>query len=450
MTYSTAQGGYSDPYGTASQEWTPAPRGGLIPLQPFGFGTILGKSFAALRGNPKVLLGFAMGMQVITSAIAIVIVGLVSVKSLSRLDTVDAWSDDYDQIMAGSLVMIGATTIVVSMLASAVSVLVQAVVIGEVSFAALGERAKLSAIFGRVKRGFWRVFGYNVLVVIAVIGGLAVIGGIAAALTYAVLPLGIVFIVIAVAGLTVLICWLTTKLYLVPSAILLEHQTLFGGVRRSWQLTRRRFWSTFGVWILISSIMATVSYIIALPFSLFGGVLGSVLAPTGDETGGLIASLGTAAIGEAASVVVASISTVVTSTSAVLVYLNARMVTEGIDLRMQEYVDRRDMGAPIDFDPYAYDPAATPPQREPEPWQVPPQGFAAPVYPGQQSYGQPQYPAYGQPYGQPPYGQPAYGQQYPPQYPQAQYPQQQQYPAPQYGQQPQPHPPQQPPQNPPA
>ena len=45
---------------TAYPAWTPASRAGIVPLHPYGFGTILGRSFVALRHNPRVLLGFAL------------------------------------------------------------------------------------------------------------------------------------------------------------------------------------------------------------------------------------------------------------------------------------------------------------------------------------------------------------------------------------------------------
>ena len=45
---------------TSYPQWTPASRPGIIPLHPLTFGTILGRSFAALRHNPKVLLGFGL------------------------------------------------------------------------------------------------------------------------------------------------------------------------------------------------------------------------------------------------------------------------------------------------------------------------------------------------------------------------------------------------------
>ncbi len=44
----------------SGQTWTPAPKKGIIPLHPLTFGMLLGKAFAALRHNPKVLFGFAV------------------------------------------------------------------------------------------------------------------------------------------------------------------------------------------------------------------------------------------------------------------------------------------------------------------------------------------------------------------------------------------------------
>ena len=66
---------------TAYPAWSPAPRPGIVPLHPFGFGTILGRSFVALRQNPKVLLGFALCVQVVSYIVLIVATGGVAFAS---------------------------------------------------------------------------------------------------------------------------------------------------------------------------------------------------------------------------------------------------------------------------------------------------------------------------------------------------------------------------------
>ena len=62
----------------SGQTWTPAPRKGIIPLHPLTFGMLLGKAFAALRHNPKVLFGFAVVIQLIVVIATAGVMGVVS------------------------------------------------------------------------------------------------------------------------------------------------------------------------------------------------------------------------------------------------------------------------------------------------------------------------------------------------------------------------------------
>lgn len=389
--------------GTTS--WTPAPRGGLIPLQPLGFGTILGKSFAALRGNPKVLLGFAMLVQIVSSVVAIVVIGLVGFATFSRLDT--AAPEDVGAISAGSVLITGATALLVTLAMGFVSVAVQGVVIGEVSYAALGERATLGTIWARVKPAFWKLVGYFVLITGALLVGYALLFGVFLALVFAgdagaLLGVGLLFVLMPL--LVVLAIFLTTKLVAAPSAIVLEGAGVGRGIARSWSLTRGRFWPTFGVVVLVSIIMSIASSVVTTPLSLLGSLLGALLAPTGGEEAAIVAGVISVFVTAALAFLISSISLVVQATSAALIYLDLRMRKEGIDLRMQRYIERRDAGDSALEDPYAYDPNAV------APWRPPTTAYAgpAPGYPGAAPYG---YPA--APYGQPaPYAQPGpYGQQ---------------------------------------
>ncbi|WP_456283618.1 glycerophosphoryl diester phosphodiesterase membrane domain-containing protein [Microbacterium sp. JZ101] len=424
---------------TAEPSWTPAPRGGLIPLQPLGFGTILGRSFSALRGNPRVLLGFAMVVQLAASIVGVVVIGWVTYAAMSRLDTVNEFSDDFGLIAAGSTLIAVLTTIGVALVMSVLGIIVQAVVVGEVAHAALGERATLGAIWRRVRPVVWRLIGYYALVTIAVSVAVGVLIAVGFALGSVEIWMAVVYGVLAALAAIVLYAWLGTKLFVVPSAIILEHATVIGGIRRSWQLTRGRFWPTFGIIVLIGLIMNTASYVVGMPFTFLGSAMSSIFAPTGspDAAAGIGFVLAIAA-SQIVTLVISSVTVVVQATSSALVYIDARMRREGIDLRMQSYVERRDSGRTDLDDPYAFDPDAVAPVRASWPaYAGPAYGSPAAPYGAQPPYGQPapqygQYaPQYGQPapqYGQPTpqYGQPA------PQY--GQYAHQYGQPAPQYGQ----------------
>ena len=102
---------------TTYPAWTPASRPGIIPLHPLSFGTILGRSFTALRQNPKVLLGFALCVQAVAYLVVLVALGAVAWASFSRLDTLAEGSEDYDAVMAGSIALTAIAGIVLGLAA---------------------------------------------------------------------------------------------------------------------------------------------------------------------------------------------------------------------------------------------------------------------------------------------------------------------------------------------
>ncbi len=232
--------------------WTPASRPGIVPLHPYGFGTILGRSFVALRHNPKVLLGFALVVQALASIVLTAAIAGVAIASFSRLDTVPAGSDDFDAILTGSIVITAATTLVLGLASGALSVVVQGVVVAEVAHAVVAEKPTLRATWARVKPVFWKLIGYSALVLTATVLAVGLLAGIVALLAIAVVWVGILVGILALIALIPLYLWLTPKLFLVPSVIILERAPVFRAIGRSWALTRGRFWSTLGVVVVIS------------------------------------------------------------------------------------------------------------------------------------------------------------------------------------------------------
>ena len=155
---------------TAYPAWTPASRPGIIPLRPLTFGTILGRSFAALRQNPRVLLGFALCVQTAAYLIVLLGVGAVALASFTRLDTLREGTDEFDAVMAGSIALTSITAVVLGLAAGALGVIVQGVVVSEVAHAAVAEKLTLRALWQRVKPVAWRLVGYSLLLTLAVAG----------------------------------------------------------------------------------------------------------------------------------------------------------------------------------------------------------------------------------------------------------------------------------------
>ncbi|HVL60792.1 MAG TPA: glycerophosphoryl diester phosphodiesterase membrane domain-containing protein, partial [Microbacterium sp.] len=399
---------------TAYPAWTPASRPGIIPLHPLTFGAILGRSFAALRQNPRVLLGFALCVQTVAYVVVLVALGGVAWASFSRLDTVQPGSDEFNAIMAGSIAITSVAGIVLGFAAMALSVIVQGVVVTEVSHAVVAEKLPLGALWRQIRPVTWRLIGYSLILIAAMVAAFAVVGAAVFGLATVAPPAAVGLGVLVVLAFIPLTLWLSTKLFLVPSAIILERATIRIAIGRSWRLTRGRFWSTLGIIVLLNLVFSGIAQVISLPFSFLSTGLTTVIAPTGDtNVTAIITLLASALLTQAVVLLVQSVALVVQSTAAALVYIDCRMRHEGLDLDLLAYVERRDAGATGLADPYLeHIGRETAPRgfTYPQPSYAPAPGYAysqAPVYGGQPGpypvgYGH----AAGYP-GQQPYGQAA-------------------------------------------
>ena len=439
------------------QTWTPAPKKGIIPLHPMTFGMLLGRSFSALRHNPKVLFGFGVVIQLAVVVLSAAVMGFVFATAFTRLESLSSSSPDFEAILAGTIGMSIVAGIAVGLASIAFTALMQGVVAAEIGNAALGVKASLGALWKKMIPAFWRLAGFASLSIVFVFGVMVLVFLIIAAfvaggLGGSVEAIGglVIIVVLLVLATIPLVVWLTTKLLLVPSILVLERARFREALVRSWRLTRGRFWVAWGVTFLIGAIMGIAMQVVNLPVSLLSTMLGGVIAPTGSQDPAAIMGFVFALLApQILLLVLQAITLVVQSSAGTLVYLDSRMRYEGLDQALISYVERRDLGWTEEHleDPFAVDPAravtsAPPPKQVPE-WALG-AGYAGDPYSGQQypgqQYASQQYSPYpGEQYSPYPEQQPAY-----PQYPAQQYPAQppappypgQQYAAPQYSSQP--------------
>ncbi|WP_341957051.1 hypothetical protein [Microbacterium sp. LWH13-1.2] len=423
----------------SGQTWTPAPKKGIIPLHPMTFGMLLTRSFAALRHNPKVLFGFGVVIQLAVVVLSATVMGFVFVTTFTRLESLSAASPDFEAIFAGTIAMNIVAGIAVGLASIAFTALMQGVVAAEIGFAAIGVKATLGTLWRKMIPSFWRLAGFASLSIIFIFGIIVIVflviaGFIAGGLGASAEAIGgiVILVVLLVLATIPLVVWLTTKLLLVPSILVLERAKFRDALVRSWRLTRGRFWVAWGVTFLIGAIMGVAMQVVNLPVSLVGSMLGSVIAPTGSsDTAGIMAFVFALLAPQILLLVLQAITLVVQSSAGTLVYLDSRMRYEGLDQSLISHVERRDLGWTDEQlgDPFIVDPeravsSAPPPQQVPE-WAMMTTGYEMQSYPAQQYPGQPypgQYPAappyQGQPYqGQPPaapqyQGQPYQGQPY--------------------------------------
>ncbi|WP_396642984.1 hypothetical protein [Microbacterium sp.] len=379
---------------SAQHAWTPAPRPGIIPLHPLGFGTILGRSFAALRHNPAVLFGFALGVQAIAFIILLVGVGGIGWLTFSRLDTLREGTEEFDAVLAGSALITGLAAFVLGLLATALQVIVQAVVVGEVSHAVVAEKLRLATLWRQVRPSLGRLLAYAALLLVAIAVLLTIVTAAIIAIGVAVHPaVAIALTVLVILGAIPLALWLNTKLLLVPSILILERTTIRAAVARSWVLVRGRFWVALGVIVIISLLFGTISQFVSLPLSFLSSGLTTIFAPTGEpNAGAVIAIVVTVVLTYVITLAIQAVGLVVQSTASVLIYIDCRMRREGLDIELLRYVERRDAGddpLPDPWRPQAGGPPAAPPAAPA--WGPPPYGAAQP-YPAQPPYAAPQQP----------------------------------------------------------
>lgn len=432
------------------QTWTPAPKRGIIPLHPLTFGTLLGRSFSALRHNPKVLFGFGVVIQLVVVVSSAAVMGFVFATTFARLESLSPSSPDFEAVLAGTIGMNLVAGIAVGLASIAFTALMQGVVAAEIGNAAVGLKASLGALWKKMLPAFWRLAAFASLSVAFVFGIIVIVfliiaGFIAGGLGGSMEAIGglVVLLILLVLATIPLVVWLTTKLLLVPSILVLERAKFRDALVRSWRLTRGRFWVAWGVTFLIGAIMGLAMQVVNIPVALLSSMLGTVIAPTGSTDPSAILGFVFALLApQILLLVLQAITLVVQSTAGTLVYLDCRMRYEGLDQALISHVERRDLGWSEEQlgDPFILDPeravtSAPPPKQVPEwamnaPYQA--AGYPAQPYPAPQSPAQ-SYPA--QPYPAQPYpAQPHPAQPYPAAAPAQGYPAQPQAPSPYQGQ----------------
>jgi membrane-anchored glycerophosphoryl diester phosphodiesterase (GDPDase) len=324
--------------------WTPPPKPGLIPLRPLDLGTLLGAAFRVLRRNPRPTFGASLLIQGASTVLLLAVVGLVGWATLGRIDS--STSDDQGTIVAGSIGIIGLSSIIPVFLSIAASALLQGIIVIEVARGALGEKLTFRQLRRLAKGRIWAIIRWSLLLVLLFALAAAVL---AAIITVFVVSLGAVGVAIGILlglafgiGCFVAFCWLGTKLSLVPSAIMLERLTVRQAIARSWRLTKGSFWRTFGILALVVVIVQVVQSIISLPLNFISPILTTLIDPNGQNSPtALIVAGGITLLSLVVSLVFSAITAVIQTATTALLYLDLRMRREGLDLDLVRFVEER-------------------------------------------------------------------------------------------------------------
>ncbi|MGK9148810.1 hypothetical protein KXS11_14370 [Plantibacter flavus] len=328
------------------QGWAPPPKPGLIPLRPLSFSDLFGAPFLVLRRNPKATFGSALLLQGVTTVLSLVIVGLVTWLSLSRLS--QAAPGEEDAIGAGAVTAIILSFLIPVAVSIIGSAILQGIIAQEVARGTIGEKLPLGALWRRTKSRFLPLIGYTFLLIGVVTVFVALAVGLGFLLTTLGGAVGVVLTVLmAIFAILVLVAasaWLGTKFSLTPSIIVLENGRVFASLARSWRLTDGYFWRTFGVQFLVSSVVSVAAQVVATPISVLAGLVPALFVGVDSEATMIVATIAAQGLSLLVSVIIGAITVVVISATSAVIYVDLRMRKEGLDLDLARFVEARASG----------------------------------------------------------------------------------------------------------
>jgi hypothetical protein len=296
------------------------------------------------------------------SILTLVSVGGVSLLTANRISS--ATSQDSDTISAGGILAEILAFLVPVIFSIIVSVILEGIVVVEISRATLGEKLSFPALWRAIRGRLGVLTGWALLTTAAVTAALIVIGGLIAIIIGAGGPagvgIGVLLGVLAFLGGIVVAVWLGTRLSFVSSALVLERLPLFKAIRRSWSLSIGFFWKTFGIQLLVSFILQTAAGIIAFPIQLIVTLSSGILEPNGSSDPGMAFFI-VYAVSILVSIVIGAIAAIIQSATVGLIYLDIRMRKEGLDMELAHFVEARQGGDSAIPDPYLSKPSASDP-----------------------------------------------------------------------------------------
>jgi hypothetical protein len=331
------------------QAYTPPPKPGLVPLHPLSFGQLLGGAFQVIRYNPRATVAPALIISFLQN---LLVLGLTYGIGLATFDRIERATNDADRaaIALGGAATGGAAALAVIVASVIATALLQGILTRVVADGVLGKRPTAGEALRAAGRRFWPLVGYSLLLgviqLVLVLVLAASVVGLVVAFSGVANDIGIVLaVLIAIPiGLALLVVYgfFAVKFALAPSAIVLERKPVLASIRRSWALTRRAFWRTFGLLALVTIMVSAAAQIVSLPFSILGSAIAGLLYPNsgGDVQSTLVTALVSSIPGVLVTVVVTGIGQIAQVGAIVLVYLDRRMRTEGLDLELRRFVEQ--------------------------------------------------------------------------------------------------------------
>jgi hypothetical protein len=333
--------------------WTPPPKRGLVPLRPIPFGVVLGAPFRLQRRAPRVTLGPALVISLVTTTLAALATWGLTAGPQALLDA--SYYQDYllVQNLLTALQQVGAFVPLVFALAG--NALLAGAVVVAASRAIVAERVSFRGLRWRLQGRTARLAAWTTIVFVVAAGILALAalaplvaaGGSSLGGVYSFLLLVVEVPLVAIVG-----GYLVARLGFTSHAIALEGLGVAAAIARSWRLTRRSGWRLFGGQLLIWVVVGIAAAVLTLPISWALDLGIGLVFPTGaTQAQGEIYFAARTVVLTAVTAVIGAFGLVMQAVCGALFYLDQRMRVEGLDLALARYVDERQRGIRV-ADPF--------------------------------------------------------------------------------------------------
>ncbi|WP_402466678.1 glycerophosphoryl diester phosphodiesterase membrane domain-containing protein [Isoptericola aurantiacus] len=331
--------GYPPPAAGAPNPYGPsAAKPGVVPLRPLSLGEVFDGAFSSVRHNPAVMLGLVT-IVVAAATVLATLLAQFAVPALTGLMT-DVFAADpaTANLYSGDV----AAVVQVMAIAGALTLtllfaqpIAEGVITVSVSQSVIGRKLSVGEVWTRVRPRLGVLIGWMLLRSVAVLVGYVVIVVVAVLLVAAVASVvdspwaAVLLGLLLAAAIVVGVVWLVVRLLLVVPALVLEGGRLGATLARAWRLTRRGFWRILGTVLLASIIAGVAGQVVGYPLALLG------LAIDGGSFG-----WGFVLVTVVSSVISTLVYLVFVSGVVALVYTDARMRREGLDVRLAESAAR--------------------------------------------------------------------------------------------------------------
>ena len=318
---------YGGPAGFGGQGWRPlAAKPGIIPLRPLSLGELYDGAFAAIRTNPKVMLG-VVGLVISVATIIPALLSYLLAPSTNRW--LDDWVGDVDPTGDLGLSGVGgqlSQSVFISIGVYFATIITTGLLIVAISRAVINKPFTVADLWKQVRGKLLGLIAISLLPALGVLLVSAVFGLLAFGAARADVPaLAALVLVVLMVAVIVVAIWLTVRFLLTSAAYVLEGQGLGASIRRGWLLSRGSFWRLFGIYLLSSIITSIVSGLVALP----GQLIAEIFYP-----GDYASHLGGVAIIVVSQILASTISTTFLSSVIALLYIDVRMRREGLDVEL--------------------------------------------------------------------------------------------------------------------